>query len=322
MTSHNHDTDPSEARMSVDREDFHHAQRQIAKALDWRRGTWAVLDLETTGLGEQDRICEIALVMMREGAVVEAWSSLVNPGIPIPPEATAVHGIADAMVLGAPTIQQLRVEVQARIRKADVLVGYNIYKADQPWLERELPGVIGPVPVIDPLVIVRSRQVGKFWKSDYAAPTECPICDEDKPEPTPRPKVAGRHSLARAAERLECCGEEQGFETVTHRAAWDALLAGRVLWRLVHWCGKDARRTEGLLREEAARQEAEIQAFKAKMAAEDQAKRERRRESLALRVRELEAENERLKRHVDEVEIYAAKLAAVHGRPGFMGDVG
>lgn len=309
MTSHNHDNEPSEGRMSVDRE-----------ALDWRRGTWAVLDLETTGLGEQDRICEIAIVMMREGAVVEAWSSLVNPGIPIPPEATAVHGITDAMVLDAPTIQQLRVEVLVRIRQAAALVGYNIYKADQPWLERELPGVVGPVPVIDPLVIVRSRSVGKFWKSDYQPPAECPICDEDKPEPTPRPKVAGRHSLARAAERLECCGEEQGFEEVAHRAAWDALLAGRILWQVIGLCGRDPARTESLLREEGARQEAELQAFRARMAAEDQAKRERRRESLALRVRELEAENDRLKRRVDEVEIYAAKLAAALGKPAFTGD--
>jgi DNA polymerase III epsilon subunit-like protein len=272
-----------------------------------------VLDLETTGLGEHDRICEIAIVMMRGGKVDDVWSSLVNPGFPIPVEATAIHGITDAMVAGAPTIQQLRDKVSERLASAAVLVGYNIYRADQPWLERELPGAIGSLPVIDPLVIVRSSHVGKYWKSDYTPTAECPICDEDKPAPQPRPKVAGRHRLARAAEMLGCCEPEDGFEIAFHRAAWDALLAGRVLWKLIHLCGPDPRKTEVSLREEGARQEAELQAFKARMVAEEQAKRERRRASLALRVSELEAENERLRQQLEELN--AATLAAASDKP-------
>jgi exodeoxyribonuclease X len=75
--------------------------------------TIRVLDVETTGLDPaMHRIVEIATVdvIVREnGEVVrgERWSSLVNPGMPIPPEASAVHHITDDMVADAPSIGEL-----------------------------------------------------------------------------------------------------------------------------------------------------------------------------------------------------------------------
>lgn len=315
--------EPSEGEQSVDHEDFHHVREQLALALDWRRGLWAVLDVEMTGLETHDKIVEIAIVMMREGRVEEAWSSLVNPGMPIPAEATAIHGITDEMVANAPTLAELRVEVLIRIRKAAALVGYNIYRADQGWLERELPGVIGPIPVIDAIVVVRSEHVGKWWKGDYEKPVECPICDEDKPNHcAPARKGAGRHRLSKVAERLDCTGPEEGFEDRAHRAGWDAVMTGRIMWRAcVRWCGSDAKTTETKLRAEGVRQEAELQSFRARMAAEEEAARTRRKESLALRVRDLEVEKESLVKRLDEVETYAAKLEAKLGQPPFAGGV-
>ena len=61
----------------------------------------AFLDLETTGLNRsEDRIVELALLILYpDGRVVDRVRRF-NPGIPIPAEASAVHGIGDADVAG------------------------------------------------------------------------------------------------------------------------------------------------------------------------------------------------------------------------------
>jgi DNA polymerase III epsilon subunit-like protein len=64
---------------------------------------YCVIDVETTGLRPStDRIVEIACVAVDGCSVVGRWSTLVNPGMPIPAQATAVHGITDSMVAAAP----------------------------------------------------------------------------------------------------------------------------------------------------------------------------------------------------------------------------
>jgi DNA polymerase III epsilon subunit-like protein len=62
-----------------------------------------ILDVETTGLGPDARVVSVAAVGLAprsEPRLAFAW--LVNPGVPIPPDATAIHGITDADVAGAP----------------------------------------------------------------------------------------------------------------------------------------------------------------------------------------------------------------------------
>lgn len=64
---------------------------------------YCVIDVETTGFSPRsDRIVEIACALVDGSRVVGRWSTLVNPGIPIPVQATAVHGITDGMVAAAP----------------------------------------------------------------------------------------------------------------------------------------------------------------------------------------------------------------------------
>lgn len=64
---------------------------------------YCVIDVETTGFSPRaDRIVEIACVAVDGFRVVDRWSTLVNPGIPIPAEATAIHGITGPMVAAAP----------------------------------------------------------------------------------------------------------------------------------------------------------------------------------------------------------------------------
>ena len=70
--------------------------------------TFAVLDLETTGLSpERDRITEVGVVKARGGEVLGELATLVHPGRPIPPGITAVTGITPAMVAGHPPIEAI-----------------------------------------------------------------------------------------------------------------------------------------------------------------------------------------------------------------------
>jgi DNA polymerase III subunit epsilon len=63
---------------------------------------YCVVDVETTGFSPSaDRIVEIACALVDGDRLVERWSTLVNPGIPIPHQATAIHGITDSMVAAA-----------------------------------------------------------------------------------------------------------------------------------------------------------------------------------------------------------------------------
>lgn len=69
-----------------------------------------VIDTETTGLShETDAVCEIGLCEVTMGTD-EVWkpecatSSFVNPGCPIPPEASGIHDITDEMVASAPLL--------------------------------------------------------------------------------------------------------------------------------------------------------------------------------------------------------------------------
>lgn len=66
------------------------------------------IDTETTGVRFGiDKIVEIGICRIERGEVVGAFSSRVNPGIPIPTDATEIHGITDADVAGAPLIEDI-----------------------------------------------------------------------------------------------------------------------------------------------------------------------------------------------------------------------
>lgn len=62
-----------------------------------------VIDTETTGLGEEDRVVEMAAVTVaREGFVTSMWSSFVKSDRPVEPEARAAHHISDKEIEAAP----------------------------------------------------------------------------------------------------------------------------------------------------------------------------------------------------------------------------
>lgn len=71
------------------------------------RTFFCAFDLETTGLSAFSRLVEIGAKRFRLEGPAEEFSSLVDPGRPIPREAVAVHGIDDAAVSGAPQAGQV-----------------------------------------------------------------------------------------------------------------------------------------------------------------------------------------------------------------------
>ncbi len=96
---------------------------------------YAVVDLETTGTSvEADEIVSLAVVRLdADGHELDRFASLVRPAGPIPPEATAVHGIDDASVAAAPGFAELARELLALLDGA-VFVAHNA-DFDLPLLE-------------------------------------------------------------------------------------------------------------------------------------------------------------------------------------------
>lgn len=89
----------------------------------------AFVDVETTGAAPpRGRITEVAVVTVEQRDdgrhAVRTWSSLVNPGTPIPPEIRFLTGIDDAMVAGAPRFEAIADDLRARLADA-VLVAHH-----------------------------------------------------------------------------------------------------------------------------------------------------------------------------------------------------
>lgn len=105
--------------MSMLREDHDAAAGWARKVLD--DPDCVVLDTETTGLHDGARVVEIAVLGIDGGVLLD---SLVNPQVPIPAEATRVHGITDEMVKGAPTFSDLLVRLTGALINRKIVV-YN-----------------------------------------------------------------------------------------------------------------------------------------------------------------------------------------------------
>lgn len=96
-----------------------------------------VFDVETTGVDiAKDRIITLAAVW-RKGDEVLTREFKVNPGVPIPAEATAVHGISDDDVKDWPSFKEVAAEVLEIFKDADI-AGFNSNKFDVPILAEEL----------------------------------------------------------------------------------------------------------------------------------------------------------------------------------------
>ena len=94
-------------------------------------------DLETTGTSiTDDRIVEISYIKVYPDGREESRTMRINPGRPIPPEATAVHHISDADVANAPLFGQVAGELAAVFTDVDI-AGFNSNRFDVPLLVEE-----------------------------------------------------------------------------------------------------------------------------------------------------------------------------------------
>ena len=84
------------------------------------------IDIETTGLDSQsDAIIEVAAVRFNGHRVEAEWSSLINPGRPIPPMITQLTNISNEMVRNAPPMRAILNELSDFVGTAPV-VGHNV----------------------------------------------------------------------------------------------------------------------------------------------------------------------------------------------------
>ena len=118
----------------TDLEVFIAAER--AAAIAWARGLvgrtdWVVLDTETTGLGPDAEAVQVAVLSPSGRTLLDA---LVRPTVPIPPDATAVHGIDDQAVALAVTYPDVHAALAGLIAVRTVVAFNASY--DRRVLER------------------------------------------------------------------------------------------------------------------------------------------------------------------------------------------
>jgi len=116
-----------------------------------------VFDTETTGTNSRsDRIIEIACLKIHPDGRREDWVRRFQPGIPIPPASTAIHGIFDADVANAPRFRDAAAELATFLEGCD-LAGYNIAGFDIPVLRSEFLRAGVPFEISDRRLVDAQR---------------------------------------------------------------------------------------------------------------------------------------------------------------------
>ena len=152
------------------------------------------LDLETTGAtATHDRITEVGLVEVNNGKFIREWSTLVNPGISIPPMIQSLTGISNEMVREAPPFEEISRELYLALEGC-VLIAHNA-RFDYGFLKNEF------------------KRLGKT----FTAPVLCTV------------KLSRKLFPQHARHNLDSLMSRHGISCdARHRALGDA----RVLWQL------------------------------------------------------------------------------------------
>lgn len=139
--------------------DFALFDRQVSAALSetpLRELTYVVFDTETTGLDPRsDEVVQIGAIRILRGRLVEGETCdlYVNPGRPIPPASTRVHGVSDAMVADAPPMAEAGRRFH-RFASGAVLVAHNA-PFDMAFFKRAEGAIGAPFdhPVLDTVLL-------------------------------------------------------------------------------------------------------------------------------------------------------------------------
>lgn len=127
-----------------------------------------IFDTETTGMNRESsdkslghRIIEIGCVEMIDRRITgRTYYQLINPEMPIDPEAIKVHGIGNDKLLYEPTFSQIFPELWNFLSGADELVAHNI-SFDQAFLNRELSLLNLGFKLEDKFQLVDSLEIAK-----------------------------------------------------------------------------------------------------------------------------------------------------------------
>jgi len=126
--------DPTLARAM----DHHERQRAVLVAREILEARPVYIDTETTGLDPDSEIIEIC-VLDQDGRVLV--DRLVRPTIPIPSDASRVHGIRDAMVAGEPSWAEIWPAVERAIAGRTIAIynaDYDLARMRQSHLKHRL----------------------------------------------------------------------------------------------------------------------------------------------------------------------------------------
>lgn len=164
--------------------------------------TFVVVDLETTGGSPaSSAITEIGAVKTRGGEVIGEFQTLVDPGVPIPPMIVRLTGITDAMLVAAPTIEQ-------------VLPSFLEFLGDAVLVAHNAPFDVG-------FLKAACRQQGYKWPGNEVVDTVTLARRATTKEEAPNKKLS---TLARAFGTVV---------TPNHRALEDARATSEILHHML-----------------------------------------------------------------------------------------
>lgn len=97
----------------------------------------ATFDIESTGTSPRaDRIVDLAIVRVHPDGTRDTHTFMINPGMPIPPDSTAIHGITDEDVADCPAFGDVAKQIHELLEGCD-LAGYNLLRFDIPMFVEE-----------------------------------------------------------------------------------------------------------------------------------------------------------------------------------------
>lgn len=183
------------------------------------------IDTETTDKeADKARVIDIAAAYVTPGQPLDLRQAYINPSVPIPPESTAVHGLTDELIQaeGKPPAEILDLflgEIAVAMHNGAVLVVQNARydltvldceaaRHNMPSLADRLGGKVAPV--VDPIVLDK-RLI----------------------------QYRNRVSEKQGARVLKTLADIYGVgwdDDRAHGAAYDAVIAARVLWKMAAWC--------------------------------------------------------------------------------------
>lgn len=176
--------------------------------MNWSTQPYAAFDTETTGVDvETARIVTAAFVVVSREGVVSERTWLVDPGVEIPAEATAVHGI---------TTERARNEGQSATAAVSEILGALSFA-----FGNGMP-VAAFNACYDLTVVQRESDRHQLMPLHDPAPVICPLTIDRALDRYPK----GKRTL------VACCETYGVRQDGTHTATGDAFAAARVAWAL------------------------------------------------------------------------------------------